>query len=234
RRGARAVRLGAALRARLPGRRGRPPGAEPVNLLHDSILTLILAVPALAGTLLFLVRAENKALIRTLAIGPAALDLALAVSLALNYDQAAAGFQFVQKTSWVPSLGISYQVGVDGMSVAMVLLTSVVFLAGSLVSRGIESRTKDFYILLCALVSGVFGVFVSLDLFFFYFFYELAVVPMYLLIGYWGSTNREYATMKLTLYLTAGAVVALVGLLLLYYSGLTTHPTFDYLELKQA
>jgi NADH-quinone oxidoreductase subunit M len=207
-----------------------------VNLLHDQILTLILAIPAVAGTLLFLVPAENKGLVRRLGIGAALLDFALAIWLCLNYDQAKAGFQFVQKLAWVPSLGISYQVGVDGMSVAMVLLTSVVFLAGSLVSRGIETRTKDFYILLCALVAGVFGVFVSLDLFFFYFFYELAVVPMYLLIGYWGSTNREYATMKLTLYLTAGAVVALVGLLLLYYNfaALTGHATFDYLEIKAA
>src|SRR5262249_51147521 len=128
RRGARAVRLGAALRARLPGPRGPPPGAGPVNLLHGSVLTPILPVPALAGALLFLVPAENKSLVRKLGIGAAALDFALAAWLAVNYDQAKAGFQFVQKAAWVPSLGISYQVGVDGMSVAMVLLTSVVFL----------------------------------------------------------------------------------------------------------
>ena len=205
-------------------------------MLNDWILTLILAVPAVFGTLLFFVSAENKGLVRKLGITAALIDAALAVWLCLHYDQAAAGFQFVQKFAWVPSLGISYQVGVDGMSVAMVLLTAVVFLAGALVSRGIQDRTKDFYILLCALVAGVFGVFVSLDLFFFYFFYELAVVPMYLLIGYWGSTNREYATMKLTLYLTAGAVVALIGLLLLYFQfgAITGHPTFDYLEIKKA
>jgi len=202
--------------------------------LHDWVLTLILAVPCVAATLLFLVPAERKGLVRALGVGAALLTSALSVWLVCAYDQKAAGFQFLQRVPWVPSLGIAYQVGVDGMSVAMVLLTTIVFLAGSLVSCGIESRTKDFYILLCALVAGVFGVFVSLDLFFFYFFYELAVVPMYLLIGYWGSTNREYATMKLTLYLTAGAVVALIGLLLLYFSGITQHPTFDYLEIRRA
>src|SRR5262249_56522474 len=110
------------------------------------------------------------------------------------------------------------------ISVAMVLLTTIVFLAGALVSWHIEKRTKDFYILLCALVAGVFGVFVSLDLFFFYFFYELAVVPMYLLIGYWGSTNREYATMKLTLYLTAGAGGAPGGLAVPCVSGTPKAP----------
>lgn len=202
--------------------------------LNDWVLTLILGIPALATALLFLVPAGNRRLITGLGVGAALATSALSAWLCLNYDQGRAGMQFLQRVPWLPSLGIAYQVGVDGMSVAMVLLTTIVFLAGALVSRGIESRTKDFYILLCALVSGVFGVFVSLDLFFFYFFYELAVVPMYLLIGYWGSTNREYATMKLTLYLTAGAVVALLGLLLLYFSGLTPEPTFDLLELRRA
>ncbi len=198
------------------------------------ILTLILAVPMVAAALLFLVPAANRSLARALGVGAAALTTLLSLWVVFHYDQQAAGFQFLQRLDWVPSLGIAFQVGVDGMSVAMVLLTTIVFLAGTLVSCGIEARTKDFYILLCALVSGVFGVFVSLDLFFFYFFYELAVVPMYLLIGYWGSTNREYATMKLTLYLTAGAVVALIGLLMLYFSGLTPQPTFDLIELKRA
>jgi NADH-quinone oxidoreductase subunit M len=202
--------------------------------LHSWVLTLILAVPCVAAALLFLVPAGNKRLVRALGVGSALLTSVLAAFVVWQYDQQAAGFQFLQRVPWVPSLGISFQVGVDGMSVAMVLLTTIVFLAGALVSCGIETRVKDFYILLCALVAGVFGVFVSLDLFFFYFFYELAVVPMYLLIGYWGSTNREYATMKLTLYLTAGAVVALVGLLLLYFSGITPQPTFDLLEMKRA
>lgn len=203
-------------------------------LLNEWVLTLILGIPCAATALLFLVPAANRRLVRVLGVGAAALTLVLSAWVCLSYDQQAAGMQFVQRAPWVPSLGIAYIVGADGMSAAMLLLTSIVFLAGALVSWGIESRTKDFYILLCALVSGVFGVFVSQDLFFFYFFYELAVVPMYLLIGYWGSTNREYATMKLTLYLTAGAVVALVGLLLVYFSGITERPTFDLIELRRA
>jgi len=198
------------------------------------ILSNILLTPMLAAVVLFLVPASRVNAIRAIGVVAAAVTTVLAVWLFFAYDRQAAGFQFLSKVPWVPSLGIAYQVGVDGISVAMVLLTAIVFLAGALVSCSVQTRVKDFYILLAALVSGVFGVFVSLDLFFFYFFYELAVVPMYLLIGYWGSGDKEYATMKLTLYLTAGAIVALIGLLMLYFSGLTPTPTFDLLELKRA
>ena len=202
--------------------------------MQDQILSLILLTPMLASVVLFLLPATATRVLRTVGVLAALVTTVLAVWLFFAYDNQAAGFQFVTKLPWVPSLGIAYHVGVDGISVAMVLLTAIVFVAGALVSCSVQTRVKDFYILLAALVSGVFGVFVSLDLFFFYFFYELAVVPMYLLIGYWGSGDKEYATMKLTLYLTAGAVVALIGLLLLYFSGLTPTPTFDLLELKAA
>ena len=129
-------------------------------------------------------------------------------------------YQFLVDLDWVPSLGLGFRFGVDGIGLAMVLLTSLVIFTGTYVSRSIGDRVKEHYILLTALVTGVFGVFLSLDLFWFYFFYEMAVIPMYLLIGVWGSRaqqySKEYATMKLTLYLTAGAVLALVGLLAIY------------------
>src|ERR1043166_2595605 len=108
--------------------------------------------------------------------------------------------------------------------------------AGALVSHEIHDRQKEYYILFLALTTGISGTFCSLDMFFFYFFYELAVIPMYLLIGIYGSLppgkhgrTKEYATMKLTLYLTAGAVLALVGLLTMYYAG---GKTFDMVQLK--
>lgn len=203
-------------------------------MLQTHVLNIVLLTPCVATLLLFFVPAGNRGLLRKLSVGAAALSFGLGIWLFLNYDRGVAGFQYVYRMDWAPSLGIQYQVGVDGISVAMVLLTGIVYLAGSMVSCSVDKRSKDFFILLHALVAGVFGVFVSLDLFFFYFFYELAVVPMYLLIGYWGSANREYATMKLTLYLTAGAVVALLGLLLLYFSGLTETPTFDLLAILDA
>ena len=203
-------------------------------MLQTHILTLLLLIPAIATAVMFLLPAGSTQTIKRFSVAAAALTFGLGIWLFLSYDRDVAGFQYIFRAEWAPSLGIQYLVGVDGISVAMVLLTSIVYLAGSLVSCYVETRTKDFFILLHALVAGVFGVFVALDLFFFYFFYELAVVPMYLLIGYWGSKNREYASMKLTLYLTAGAVVALLGLLMLYFSGLTEQPTFDLLAILDA
>lgn len=203
-------------------------------MLHTHVLNVVLLLPAVATVVLFLLPRTNRLGIRLTSLIASAGTLALSLWLFSAYDRVEGGFQFLYKVPWVPSLGIQYQVGVDGISIAMVMLTGVVYLAGTLVSWHVTKRDKDFFILLNALVAGVFGVFVSLDLFFFYFFYELAVVPMYLLIGYWGSSNREYATMKLTLYLTAGAVVALLGLLMLYFSGITPQPTFDLLAMKQS
>ena len=205
-----------------------------IELLHTHALTALILIPALVTAGLCLVPASRANLIRTVSCLGAGLTMVIAVWLFFAYDQAANGFQFVFSMPWVPDLGIQYKVGADGVSVAMVLLTSIVYLAGALVSTQVKVRVKDFYVLLSALVTGVFGVFVSLDLFIFYFFYELAVVPMYLLIGYWGSSNREYATMKLTLYLTVGALVALFGLLMLYFSGITETPTFDLTQILAA
>ncbi len=202
--------------------------------LQAHILDALILAPLAAVVALLLIGEGNRVAIRVLSVATAALTLLISIWLFFVYDQGSGGFQFVVRHEWVPSLGIAHQVGADGITVAMVMLTAIVYTAGTLVSWFIDSRTKDFYILLHALVAGVFGVFVSLDLFFFYFYYELAVVPMYLLIGFWGSTNREYATMKLTLYLTAGAVVALVGLLMVYFSGLSAEPTFDLLVLREA
>jgi len=187
--------------------------------------TLIILAPALTAVLLFFVPAKKIQVLRWLGVGGSAATIALSVSMYFGYDQEVAGWQFEHFIPWVDTLGIAWNVGADGISVAMLLLTSFVITAGALVSFRIEERVKEFYILLMALVTGVFGVFISRDLFFFYFSYELAVIPMYLLIGVWGSTNKEYATMKLTLYLTAGAVVALIGLLLLYFGAAAFYET---------
>ena len=128
------------------------------------------------------------------------------------------GIQFERRWRWVEDAaflgqdGITLHLGVDGIAAPMVLLTGIVILAGSLVSWKIEHRTKDFYVLLMTLTSGVFGTFVALDLFFFFWFYELAVIPMYLLIVVWGSTNKEYGAMKLTVMLVAASVLIFVAI----------------------
>ncbi len=121
---------------------------------------------------------------------------------------------FQEDVSWVPSLGISYHLGVDGLSVPMILLTGMVAVAGVLMSWRIEDRTREFMAFFMLLVAGVIGVFVAVDMFVLFFFYELAIFPMYLLIATWGWVQtREYAAMKLTLYILIGSVVALVGVI---------------------
>jgi NADH-quinone oxidoreductase subunit M len=122
------------------------------------------------------------------------------------------GLAYVEDVPWVTSLGIRYTVGADGLNAPMLLLTGMVFVAGVLVSWRIEDRTKEFMAFFLLLVAGVYGVFVAMDLFLLFFFYELAIFPMYLLIATWGWVQlREYAAMKLTLYILIGSVVALIG-----------------------
>jgi NADH-quinone oxidoreductase subunit M len=139
--------------------------------------------------------------------------------------------QLVERYEWFKSMGIQYFVGVDGISVAMIILTAIINFAGVLASWQVTHRAKEFFVLLLVLVSGVFGVFISFDLFLFFMFYELAVLPMYLLIGIWGTGPKEYAAMKLTLMLLAGSAFVLVGMLALFHAS-DVH-TFDMLQLAQ-
>jgi len=151
----------------------------------------------------------------------------------IGYDTAEAGYQFTERAEWIPVLGISYFVGVDGMSAPLVLLTGIVMFTGVLISWRMDDRPREFFLFLFILATGVFGVFVALDLFMLFFFYEIAVFPMFLLIAIWGwKVTREYAAMKLTLYLFIGSVIALVGGLVMYFtSGLET---FNMLALQGA
>jgi NADH-quinone oxidoreductase subunit M len=197
------------------------------------IISFIVFTPILAGVLLLLFPAERKTEVRVTALAAATFSLALSIWLYFSYNLPQGGYQFVEKYSWLPNLGISYHVGVDGMSAPLVLLTGVVMFTGVLISWKIDDRPREFFAFLFILATGVFGVFVALDLFMLFFFYEIAVFPMYLLIAIWGwKETREYAAMKLTLYLFIGSVIALVGALAMYFmSGLNT---FDMLAMEGA
>jgi NADH-quinone oxidoreductase subunit M len=197
------------------------------------ILSVIVFTPIVTGLLILLIPADRKTETRVAALAAGALALALSIWVYFAYDIAAGGYQFVEKYSWLPSLGISYYVGVDGMNAPLLLLTGVVMFTGVLISWGIDDRPREFFAFLFILATGVFGVFVALDLFMLIFFYEIAVFPMYLLISIWGwKVTREYAAMKLTLYLFIGSVVALVGALAMYFvSGMQT---FDMIALESA
>jgi len=197
------------------------------------LLTVIVFTPIVSGLLILLIPGERKTEIRMAALAAATFALLLSLGAYVMYDRSLGGYQFVQTFTWIPQLGISYHVGVDGMSLPLVLLTGIVIFTGVMISWGIDDRPREFFAFLFVLASGVFGVFVSLDLFQLFFFYEIAVFPMYLLIAIWGwQVTREYAAMKLTLYLFIGSLVALVGGLAMYYtSGLGT---FDLLALQEA
>ncbi len=197
------------------------------------ILSVIIFTPLVAALIILMIPADRKTEIRMAALISAIFALALSFWVYLSYDQAAAGYQFIEKYNWLPQFGISLHLGVDGISTPLVLLTGVVMFTGVIISWGIDDRPREFFAFLFILASGVFGVFVALDLFMLFFFYEIAVFPMYLLIAIWGWVKtREYAAMKLTLYLFIGSVIALIGALAMYFtSGMGT---FDMLMLETA
>jgi NADH-quinone oxidoreductase subunit M len=183
---------------------------------------MLLSPPTGLLILLFL-KNEQKFLIRAVSLVAAGISLALAIFVFVSYDKTVGGLQFVEKYTWVKTFGITYFVGVEGLNAPLLLLTGIVIFTGVLTMWELEERTKEYFIWMLALVTGVFGVFMSYDLFFFFLFYEIAVVPMYILILVWGSTRKEYAAMKLTLYLMAGSGLIIPGILLIYASsGLNT------------
>ncbi len=191
----------------------------------------IIAVPAAQWRLIRWVAAVGTGLHLVLttiaAVRFAALTSAPLVAGTTQFD-----LHLVERFSWFQSLGIEYFLGMDGISLAMVILTSIIIFCGVMASWTVENRPKEFFVLLLTLVTGVFGVFLSFDLFLFFMFYELAVLPMYLLIGIWGTGPKEYSAMKLTLMLLVGSAFVLVGFLALHHaSGMHT---FDLLQLGQA
>ena len=196
-------------------------------------LSVITFTPLVAALIIMMIPAERKTEVRVTALAAGGFATLLSLYVYFAYDQALGGYQFVEKMPWVAQFGIDYHVGVDGMSLPLVLLTAVVMLTGVLISWGLDDRPREFFAFLFVLATGVFGVFVALDLFHLLFFYEIAVFPMYLLIAIWGWVKtREYAAMKLTLYLFIGSVISLVGVLAMYFaSGLGT---FDMLVLEKA
>jgi NADH-quinone oxidoreductase subunit M len=200
-------------------------------MMHFPFLSVIVFTPLVAALVILLFKAEQKKTIRITALSAALFALALSVWVYFGYDKAVAGYQFIEKYNWMPMLGISLHFGVDGMSAPLILLTGIVMVTGVMISWGIDDRPREFFAFLFILASGVFGVFASLDLFMLFFFYEIAVFPMYLLISIWGwIKTREYAAMKLTLYLFIGSVVSLVGALVMYWTS-GSH-TFDMLVLE--
>jgi NADH-quinone oxidoreductase subunit M len=202
------------------------------------VLSVMTWAPFVSALLVMFLARHRPLLVRWLSLAGATVSLVASVWVYATYDRAAAGFQFHEELALVPELGISYLLAIDGISALMCLLTSIIIFAGVFASWTVKERSQEFYALLLVLVTGVYGVFVSLDLFVFFLFYEIAVLPMYLLIGIWGSSGhvrpqgifgwafgrtgvgtKEYAAMKLTLYLLFGSAFILVGILALFVAG---------------
>jgi NADH-quinone oxidoreductase subunit M len=191
------------------------------------VLLATIAVPLLTAALMVLVPSRYANMIRAMALTTSFALFGLALYIFFAYQLGdGSQFQFDLRWPWIENAGmlgdngITLHLGVDGIAAAMVLLNGIVTFAGTIISCKIEYRTKDFFILFMLLTAGVFGVFVSLDLFFWFFFYELAVLPMYLLIGVWGSSSvfptfvrtKEYSAMKLTLVLVGASVLIFIGI----------------------
>jgi len=198
-------------------------------------LSVLLFIPLLTAIVILLVRNANQ--VRWVAfIGSAIQFVFTFLLLYAFYKERMNGsteqMLFVQQYNWFPAWGISYHIGVDGISVAMILLTAFIVVAGVLVSWNVQYLTKEFYFLLILLSAGAYGFFLSLDLFILFFFLEIAVIPKYLLIGIWGSGKKEYSANKLALMLMGGSALVLVGLLGVYFKS-GSERTFDLMRLSQ-
>jgi NADH-quinone oxidoreductase subunit M len=219
------------------------------------LLAITIFSPFLAALILLFLPQRAKLAIRWASLLGAVVPCATSVLLLSRYDAAVGGFQFVTSLPLIPKLGLSWHLGVDGIGVPLVFLTAIIHLTSVFTSWTLKEREKEFFLFVALLVTGVYGVFISLDLFLFFLFYELAVLPMYVLIGIWGSSmdvpgqgpfaglfkkvgvgQKEYGAMKLTLYLLAGSAFILVGIFLLWVEGgkQLGSGTFDYVALSKA
>ncbi|MBS1545141.1 MAG: NADH-quinone oxidoreductase subunit M [Bacteroidetes bacterium] len=201
-------------------------------------LLLLILIPALTMVGIMLAGDVKQARVIS-AVGMSAQLLFSFVLLYWFYQLRQSGntdeMVFVSTTVWYPSLNIQLKFGIDGISMSMIMLTSIVTFAGVFVSWQVEYLTKEFFISLILLATGVFGFFISLDLFTMFLFYEVAVIPMYLLIGIWGSGPKEYSAMKLTLMLMGGSALLLVGLLGIYFNSAANGGplTFDLMQIAK-
>jgi NADH-quinone oxidoreductase subunit M len=207
-----------------------------LNEVGFPILSLITFLPLFGVLGILFVKAEKEALIKWLALGVAVANFLLSLPLFFYFQPEAAAMQFVENVPWIPSLGVSYHLGVDGISLLLVLLTTLLSAVAILSSwAAITDRVKEYYVFMLLLEMGMIGVFIALDLFLFFVFWEATLIPMYFLIGRWGGARRIYAALKFFLYTFGGSALMLVAILVLYFMNAraTGQPTFDLLQLQR-
>jgi NADH-quinone oxidoreductase subunit M len=199
----------------------------PLSFITNHILSILTFLP-LAGVLIafgmYLAGSNDDTKLRWVTVAITGTQCVLSVWLYQLFSSTVTradgndGFQFIEHTSWVHSFNIEYFVGVDGTSISMVLLTSLISFVGAVASFSVEKQLKGYFAMYCLLVTGMMGVFVSLDLFLFYVFWEVMLLPMYFLIGIWGGPRKEYAAIKFFLYTLAGSVFMLLAFIALYFN----------------
>lgn len=203
-----------------------------MEMAQFPILSTILLSTIVALLVILFIPDHRKLLIKQVSLLFSGIGLVLTIWVYLSYDVEKGGLQFVERYLWVKSLGIYWFNAVDGLNAPMLLLTGIVLFTGVLTMWELENRVKEFFALMFLLVAGVYGVFMGMDLFFLFVWYDVSLFPMYPLIAIWGSTRKEYGAMKLTLYLLAGSILILPGIIYLWVQGGAT--TFDLFELQRA
>ena len=196
----------------------------------DHLLSWIIWLPVIGMGVIALIPRDKSVLIKQIAAVISGLQLLLAIYLWYIFDASNGNLQFMERVEWIPSFNITYILGVDGLSLPMVFLMALIGFIGIFVSWNVTNAVKGYFSLFLLLNTGVMGVFLALDFFLFYIFWEVMLLPMYFLIGMWGGPQREYAAIKFFLYTLFGSVLMLIGILGLYF---TCGKTFDILLIME-
>jgi NADH-quinone oxidoreductase subunit M len=198
------------------------------------LLTVLTFLPVAGGLALLLLRSDDHVWIRRLALVTAIAEFAISLLLLRGFNATAGGYQFEELHAWIPQPPIRYHLGIDGLSLFLVILTTLLTPISILCSwKSIDQRVKGFFISLLVLETGVIGVFVSLDMFLFFLFWEMMLIPMYFLIGIWGHGRRVYAALKFVLYTMFGSILMFIAMVWLYReSAAAGLPTFDIAQIQ--
>src|SRR5581483_9064171 len=182
------------------------------------MLNLIVFLPLLGALAVLAIPAQNKAALRMTTLVFMLLDFLLSIWLLLSFNTASGDFQFVERRDWLPSLGIQYHLGVDGLSAILIFLTTLLSWIAILSTwNAVQIRVKEYMLSFLLLELGMLGVFCALDFLLFYVFWEVVLVPMYIIIGVWGGARKIYATIKFFLFTFVGSLLMLVAILALYF-----------------
>src|SRR5438477_11997538 len=207
-------------------------------MMGHNVLSLMIFIPLAGMAVILCLPSRAHGVIRWMGVAATVPPLLMSVWLLEHFDPQTTAPQFVQRFAWIPAYRINYFVGVDGISITMVLLTALLCFLCMFASFGIDKAVKGYFALFLLLETGMLGTFVALDFFLFFIFWELMLLPMYFLIGVWGGPRREYAAIKFFLYTLLGSVLILIAMLMFYFgsrgigpNGETIMPTFNIMKM---